>query len=140
MGLNLQLEFTKRTVYSGDSAGILLKTVLQSGSETVAVFAAVDTGAANCLFERVHGELLGLDIEAGERKGFSTATGRIEAFGHLVLVETMGVQFESMVYFFANPEIQKNLLGRTGWLDRVKLGVVDYDQTLYLAPYQMESQ
>ena len=33
------------------------------------------SGAANCLFERTHGELLGLDIEAREPKVFATATG-----------------------------------------------------------------
>jgi hypothetical protein len=40
-----------------------------------------------------------------------------------------------MVYFFADERINKNLLGRIGWLDRIRLGLVDHDGELYLAPY-----
>jgi hypothetical protein len=40
-----------------------------------------------------------------------------------------------MVYFFADPAINKNLLGRNGFLDRIRLGLVHYDRELYLAPY-----
>jgi len=40
-----------------------------------------------------------------------------------------------MVYFVANPELDKNLLGRNGFLDRIRLGLVHYDRELYLAPY-----
>jgi hypothetical protein len=40
-----------------------------------------------------------------------------------------------MVYFFADQRIGKNLLGRVGWLDRVRLGVADHDHLLYLAAY-----
>jgi len=32
-------------------------------------------------------------------------------------------------------EIRKNLLGRNGWLDRLRLGIIHYDRELYLAPY-----
>jgi len=32
-------------------------------------------------------------------------------------------------------EIRKNHLGRNGWLDRLRLGIIDYDRELYLAPY-----
>jgi hypothetical protein len=43
-----------------------------------------------------------------------------------------------MVYFFADERINKNLLGRIGWLDRVRFGLVDHDEELYLAPYDFE--
>ena len=45
-----------------------------------------------------------------------------------------------MVYFFADERIRKNLLGRTGWLDRVRFGLVDHDQSLFLAPYDYQSE
>ena len=63
----LRLDFAKRSFYSGGPAGITVPVTLSCGAETTALFAAIDTGAANCLFERSHGELLGLDIE---RRGF----------------------------------------------------------------------
>jgi hypothetical protein len=113
--------------------------VLTSGTEKADLFALVGTGASNCLFERSHGELLGLDIDSGDRKLFSTAAGPVVAFGHLVAIETLGVAFESVVYFSADEHVRKNLLGRTGWLDRIRFGLVDHDQTLYLAPYDFTS-
>jgi hypothetical protein len=41
----------------------------------------------------------------------------------------------SVDYFFADPMIDKNVLGRTGWLDRVRLGLIHYAHKIYLAPY-----
>jgi len=72
---------------------------------------------------------------AGNPMAFRTATGRVEAFGHLVTIETLGLNFESVVYFFADERINKNLLGRLGWLDRIRLGLIDHDGLLYVAPY-----
>jgi len=40
-------------------------------NDFIAVFEAkLDTGSANCIFERVHGENLGLTIESGEKTDF----------------------------------------------------------------------
>jgi hypothetical protein len=44
-----------------------------------------------------------------------------------------------MVYFFADDGIRKNLLGRTGWLDRVRFGLVDYDSKFYVAAYDFQN-
>jgi hypothetical protein len=101
--------------------------------------ANVDTGSSHCLFERLHGELLELDIESGEPKRFATAIGGFAAFGHVITIETLSLRFESMVYFFEDPAITKNLLGRIGWLDRLRFGLIDHDQTIYLAEYDFES-
>ena len=120
--------------------GISLPVVLRRGPETVDLLAHVDTVATNCLFEREHGEMLNLDIEAGQPKTFSTATGRVETFGHLVSLDVMDLTFESMVYFFADPRVNKNLLGRTGWLDRIRFGLVEYDNLLYLVAYDFETK
>ena len=113
--------------------------VLRSGVETLDVLANVDTGASNCLFEREHGEMLDLEVEAGEPKTFWTANGRVETFGHAIEIEFAGMSVESVVYFFADERIRKNLLGRTGWLDRVRLGLIDHDSVLYLAPYDFQA-
>jgi hypothetical protein len=112
-----------------------MPVVLRSGGEAVKVLAYFDTGASNCLFERKHGEWLNLEIEAGDRRTFRTATGGVAAFGHVVELEVLGLKFESIVYFFADERINKNLLGRAGWLDRIRLGLVDHDGELYLAAY-----
>jgi len=47
----------------------------------------------------------------------------------------LGIENSSTVYFFTDPSIRKNVLGRQGWLDRIRLGLIDHDQELYLAAY-----
>jgi hypothetical protein len=130
-----QIEFSQIHSYPSTAAGISLPVTLKSGREVIDLLAYLDTGASNCLFERKHGELLDLEVEAGDHRTFRTATGRVEAFGHVVELQVLGLKFDSLVYFFADERINKNLLGRTGWLDRIRLGLVDHDGELYLAPY-----
>ena len=47
----------------------------------------------------------------------------------------LGLEFDSVVYFFADAGIRRNALGQRGWLDRLRLGLVDHDQVVYLAGY-----
>ena len=44
-----------------------------------------------------------------------------------------------MVYFFEDYAITRNLLGRIGWLDRIRFGLIEQDQTVYLAAYDFDS-
>jgi predicted aspartyl protease len=99
------------------------------------VAASVDTGASFCLFGAEIAEALGLDLEAGIRRRFRTANSRFDAFGHEVELGVFGVVTNSVVYFFVDPMIDKNVLGRIGWLDRVRLGLIHHDRKAYLAPY-----
>jgi len=129
------IEFSRTHSYLPADGGISLPVFLGNGAVRVKLFAQVDTGASHCLFERRLGELLDLDEEAADPMAFRTATSRVEAFGHLLTIETLSLNFESVVYFFADERINKNLLGRLGWLDRIRLGLIDHDGALYVAPY-----
>ena len=129
------IEFSRTHSYLPAGDGISLPVFLNNGAERVKLLAHVDTGASHCLFERRHAELLNLDVEAGAPVAFRTATGRVEAFGHLVTIGTLGLNFESVVNFFADERIDKNLLGRLGWLDRIRLGLIDHDGVLDVASY-----
>jgi hypothetical protein len=129
------LEFGQIHRYVPGADGIAMRVALKSGGEVADFIAYIDTGANSCLFERKHGEMLKLEIEAGDRRVFRSVTGEVEAFGHIVEVEVLGLKVESMVYFFGDERINKNLLGRIGWLDRIRLGLVDHDGELYLASY-----
>lgn len=126
------LDFAKAYSYCGRDAAISVPIVLRSGENSVDLVATVDTGASHCLFEGAYARVLGLDPAQGVPKRFRTANSTFEAFGHEVEIEALGVVTHSLAYFFAEPEITKNVLGRGGWLDRVKLGVVDHDRILYL--------
>lgn len=66
---------------------------------------------------------------------FRTANSRFEAVGFELDLQVAGIDTTSVVYFFRDESIEKNVLGRRGWLDRVKAGIVDYDRMLYLGAY-----
>jgi len=127
------LEFRFFHAYGTDE--VSLPVVLKSADRVANVLATIDTGSSHCVFQRLYGEALDLNIEAGERKMFRSAGGPVETFGHLVEIGAIDQSFESLVYFLVDPEIHKNLLGRNGWLDRVRLGVVHYDRELHISPY-----
>ena len=130
-----QLEFDRVHDYSSGDESITIPVDLRSGSNHVPVMASVDTGAAFCVFGAEIAEALGLDLVRGVRKRFRTANSGFEAYGHEVEIAALGVVTHSTVYFFADPTIEKNVLGRIGWLDRVRLSLVHYDNKIHLAPY-----
>ena len=130
-----QLEFSPLHDYSGGDDSVVLPVVLRSGTKQVHVSATLDTGASFCIFGSEIAEALGLELDRGVRTRFRTANSGFDAFGHEVEITVLAVVTSSMVYFFADPEIDKNVLGRMGWLDRVRLGLVHHDSKVYMAPY-----
>lgn len=121
--------------YSLFEVGITLKTVLISGDLKVDVEAKIDTGSTFCVFERHHGEGLNLEIESGNLLEIGTATGSFRAFGHELTLNVLGIETVSTVYFAENEYFDRNVLGRIGWLDRVKLGLIDREGKLFLSEY-----
>ncbi len=89
-----------------------------------------------CIFERRFGEELGFDIETGLRHMFGTATGSFVAYGRDVTLSVVDFEFDTVVFFPLDPEVTRNVLGRFGWLDRIVLGLVDYEGKLYLNRYE----
>jgi hypothetical protein len=130
-----QLTFEKLVTYDAGTVGINLEITIVLGERRQRVSSAVDSGASSCIFERRHGEHLGINIEHGMRQLFGTATGHFVAYGHEVTLIVAGFEFDSLVFFAADDQIKRNVLGRFGWLDRVVLGLVDYEGKLYLSPY-----
>jgi hypothetical protein len=130
-----QLEFTHLYDYSGDDDNVVAPVILQIGAQQVRLAASIDTGASFCLFGAEIAEALGLTLDNGVRMRFRTANSAFEAFGHEVEINVLGIVTNAMVYFFADPAIDRNVLGRIGWLDRVRFGLVHHDSKVYLAPY-----
>jgi hypothetical protein len=127
------LSFEKLTVYDSGTIGITVEIELQLSNSIANLQAKIDTGAESCIFERKFGEQLGLDIEAGERQRFGTATGSFLTFGHSVTLIVEDFQFDSYVYFANDEFFDRNVLGRFGFLDRVIIAIDDYDGKLYLS-------
>jgi len=127
--------FDKIHFYNTLKSGISLTAILRHAEESVECEAKLDTGSSHCIFKRSHGELLGLDIESIAPETISTVTGVFLAHAHTITIEVLGIRTEALVYFAAEEHFRRNVLGRTGWLDRVKLGLIDYEGKLLLSPY-----
>lgn len=130
-----QLSFSRREKYGSLATGINLETTLRFGNLFINCEARVDTGAEVCLFQRAIGEALEIPIENGVKKRLETLTGVLTAYGHEVVLELLGLQLQTVVYFAESDEVRRNLLGRQGWLQLIRLGIVDYDSELYLSLY-----
>ncbi len=129
------LEFEKTYDYSLYEIGITVPVRLRYAEIDVEFAAKIDTGSTYCIFQRLHGELLGFDIESGISTTIGTATGTFRAFGHELTLSVLGIETVSTVYFAENEYFDRNVLGRIGWLDRVKLGLIEREGKLFLSEY-----
>lgn len=130
-----QLMFDGLISYDPGKAGISISARLQSGAAIVDVPAKLDTGSTYCIFERMYGEDLGFNIETGHRQIIGTATGSFVAYGHEVTLTVENYCFSSIVYFPEDPAINRNVLGRYGFINRMQVGLIDYDGKLFLSRY-----
>ncbi len=131
---NLEFE----TLYNYDTlkSGITVLVKMYFSDEYRQLNAKIDTGAENCIFERKHGERLGIEIESGEEQIFSTANSHFVTYKHELNLVVLGIQTTSYVYFAKEESFTRNVLGRSGWLDRVKFGLIDYEGKLFLSEYE----
>jgi hypothetical protein len=123
--------------YDESAAGILVPIALvRDGDHAVELKARLDTGASDCLFDVQYAGLLGIeDVQSGMERTFRTVVGPFRAFGHELTVLTLGFQWSAMVFFYQSGNPANAFLGRRGWLDRVRLGIIHYEQSLYLDQY-----
>ena len=131
-GLHFKAEYS----YQSTPDGILIPVQIAQVNQKVDLIARLDTGAADCLFDQFFAETLGLDVEAGLPQKYRTVSGSFTAFGHEVTLRSLGMEWTAMVYFYAAASPGNNFLGRRGWLDRVRLGLVHYDQLLLVSEYR----
>jgi hypothetical protein len=130
-----QLTFDEEHRYKDDEEGISVSVILTYGDKTFRTDAKVDPGSIVCLFSYEDGLDLGVPIEQGIPITLGGLAGSLEAFGHEVTLQTGQLVFQSAVYFAKYPGLPRNLLGRRGWLRNLRLGLIDYDNLLYLSAY-----
>jgi hypothetical protein len=127
-----RLEFGHLLEYDTREVGISIPIRLSHGQSAEEIVAKLDCGASACIFERAHGEALGIVVESGHGETFSTATGAFDAYGHFVALQVEGYILDVMVFFAKDETFNRNVLGRTGFLDRLLVGLNDYAGKLYL--------
>ena len=130
-----RLDFEKLIEYDAGENGITINTTLKLSGKSVSFPAKVDTGSSFCIFERKHGEELGFEIEKGLFQRVGTATATFITYGFRIILQVEDFEFDSLVYFAEDENFNRNVLGRHGWLELVKIGLVDYEGKLYLSRY-----
>lgn len=129
------LEFDAVHEYSLFKTGIAVDATLRNGNLSVDIDSRVDTGSTYCVFERHYGETLNLKVESGTAVNIGTATGSFRAFGHELSLSVPGIETVSTVYFAESEFFDRNVLGRIGWLDRVKFGLIERQGKLFLSEH-----
>src|SRR5688572_10337836 len=128
------IEFDVVLTYGDQEEGIEIPLALNANGRSIMTVGFVDTGCGACLFSNEIGMNLGIDIESGELATFkSGAGGSVPAYGHPVVIEFLGIAFESFVYFAKYPGLQRSLLGRSGFLRKLRFGLIEYDTTALFA-------
>lgn len=136
MALNsYSLSFPFLHSYSGQSAITVPLTLSSSASSYADLLAKLDTGSTHCVFDGTYAALLGLDLHSGVKQRIRTATGAFQTYGHEVTLAVFGFEWQAVVYFAESDSFSLSVLGRFGFLDRLRIAVVDYDEQLYLGPY-----
>ena len=130
--MGFTLDFEKLVLYDRGEPGISVGVEIRTPDHALSFEAKIDTGSTFCVLERCIGEELGIDIESGQPPTIRTATGTFRAFGHRVTLIIENYEFDSEVYFNENPDFGRNILDRLGLLDRLIIGVNDYEGKLYL--------
>ena len=128
------LKFSELLVYPDNLQGINIEIIISLGTNLpVAADVKLDTGSTFCIFQRHYGELLGLEIEKGEPEIIRTATGKFIAYGHEITLTVANLEWNATVYFAKDETFPVSVIGRIGFLDRLKIGLVDYQQLLYIS-------
>jgi predicted aspartyl protease len=132
----VSLAFDAAHHYADALDGIEVPITLCIGRQSVDLLAKLDTGAAHCIFERKYAEMLGVDVDSGRLQHFRTVAGSFAAYQHEITIQTLGIEFSAVVFFAQDSTFNRNFLGRSGWLDRLRVAIVDYDRLLFVSPYQ----
>ena len=130
-----QQTFAHRHFYPNADA-ISIPIVLISDSFTfVDVIGKLDTGSTFCIFERHIADLLNINLEDAIETRIRTATGIFYVFGKEITLSVFDYEWTTTVYFAESESFGLNILGRIGFLDHLRLGLIDYEQTLYCGIY-----
>jgi hypothetical protein len=97
--------------------------------------AKVDTRSKFCVFQPRYAFILGFDLQTGVRQSIRTAAGSFIAYGHEVILTVSDIEWNAVVYFAEPENFPVNVLGRVGFLDQLRVGLVDYEQLFYISPY-----
>ena len=105
------------------------------GKEWVEFKAFVDTGAGYSIFYYDVAEILGLNLEKGQREFVKIGDGSfIEVFAFRILVSLAGKEFESKIGFSRSLGVGFNILGRQDIFDNFRVCFDESERTIDFQP------
>ncbi len=129
------LTFDEKINYPDNEQGINLDIVILNANDNpVSATVKLDTGSTFCIFQRRYAELLSIDVESGERETIRTAKGSFTAYGHEIIIKFSELEWEAVVYFAQDESFPVSVLGRNGFLNKINIAIIDYEQLRYLKP------
>lgn len=130
------LTFSRQIIYPDDEQGINFDVSLSIDDiNSVSVLVKLDTGSTFCIFQRKYAEALDLEVESGNKKSIRSAKGNFAVYGHTINLNFYDMQWETTIYFAQDEDFPVNVVGRNGFLNFLKIALIDYEQTLYLNTY-----
>ncbi|MBA2735563.1 MAG: hypothetical protein H0U50_02125 [Pyrinomonadaceae bacterium] len=130
------LTFDEKVEYPDDKQGINLDIIISKQTDNpVSATVKLDTGSTFCIFQRFYADLLGIEVEKGERESIRTAKGSFTAYGHDIVIKFSNLEWEAFVYFAQDESFPVSVLGRNGFLNKINIAIIDYEQLLYLKSY-----
>jgi hypothetical protein len=131
--VSYEIAYQHRFDYDLDDTGIALPIILSANGRAEAVTAYVDSGSTLCVFQREMAERLALRVEVGIEDYVNAMGTAIRVYGHEVTLTLGDLALDLFVYFPDYQRIPRNLLGRQGFLRRLRFGLDDYEGFVYLS-------
>lgn len=128
-----EIVYHHQFAYDANDAGITLPLMIAANGLAEAVTAEIDTGSTLCVFQREVAESLGVTVEDGIEDYVSAMGTIIRVYGHEVTLTIGDLALDLFVYFPDYQGIPRNLLGRQGFLQRLRFGLDDYEGIVYLS-------
>jgi hypothetical protein len=132
------LDFSHHHSYAYQSAITLPVTLISDVDAYVDLLAKFDTGSTFCIFEKKYADWLGVNLLSGSPAKVATATGSFQTYGHELTLSLFDLEWQAVVYFAEEESFHLNVLGRIGFLDRLRIGLIDYEEMIYLGFYDQK--
>jgi predicted aspartyl protease len=130
------MSFSTRLPITETPYGLSFSVRFSAAGQEIEENGILDLGAAFCVIPRITGENLGLAVEAGVPTTLRTGGGPMATYQHYGSLILGDLLFEDVPICVAKyHDFDRVLIGRAGWLHKVRLGLVVYDELLYLNLY-----
>ncbi len=134
--MTYRLEFSTLLKIALDENGLIVPLTISAPIKDRQIQAYFDSGATYTVLPRWLGDDLGFDVESGTPTNLRTGSGVMQTYLHYTTFFLGELSFGDVPVCIAKyHDFNRCLLGREGWLQAVRFGLVTYDNQMYLSLY-----